>query len=52
MTSYESKGIAGLDIDITVISGRDLVPKDKNLITRKKTTSDVSPRGIVYFIKK
>ena len=40
--AYELNDVAGLDIVITVISGRGLVAKDKNLVTRKKTTSDVS----------
>jgi hypothetical protein len=34
--------ITGLDIDISVISGRGLVAKDKTLLSRKKTSSDVS----------
>ena len=37
----ESHQIASITIDVTIIQGRNLVAKDKNLMTRKKASSDV-----------
>jgi len=36
----ESHQIASITIDVTIIQGRNLVAKDKNLIARKKASSD------------
>lgn len=32
--------ISGIEVDLTICQGRDLVAKDRSLITRKKTSSD------------
>lgn len=47
MTEDPTVEISGIEIDISIIRGRDLVAKDRNFLN-KKTTSDVSFYFCIY----
>ena len=50
MAFEQRNDISGIEIDVTIIQGRDLAGKDKNFLTGKKTSDVSKPNQTVSLV--